>query len=160
MSQGKEYTEEEREEIIQSIKPYLELGYSINRACIIAGIPYQTVHNWVNQKETLGIRIKAWQNAVNAEARKILVNQIKNEKDKEISKWWLERREKNDFSTKQEQEIKQTNYESDLIIQALGLTDEDFNDENINVTTEKIRDYLSGNTTEQSTDGGEKEDME
>lgn len=44
----------------------------------------------------------------------------------------------------EKQDVEQTNMETDKIIQELGLTDEDFNDENIEATTRRITDYLRG----------------
>lgn len=43
----------------------------------------------------------------------------------------------------EKQEIEQTNFEMDMIIKELGLTDEDFEDANIGETTKKIRTYLA-----------------
>lgn len=44
--------------------------------------------------------------------------------------------------THEKQDITQRNEEADKIIQDLGLTEEDFNDENLDGTTKKITEYL------------------
>jgi len=99
--QGKPYTKEQRDKIIQSIKPYLQLEYDLKNACLLAGVPYTTVRNWVNKDNALGVQIEAWQNMVKAKARQNVVKEI-NKGDTQESKWWLERREKKEFSTRTE----------------------------------------------------------
>lgn len=42
----------------------------------------------------------------------------------------------------EKQEIEQTNFETDVIIKELGLSDSDFEDANLGATTEKIRAYI------------------
>jgi len=42
----------------------------------------------------------------------------------------------------EKQEVSQTSFESDMIIKELGLTEEDFKDENIEATTNKITKHL------------------
>ena len=42
----------------------------------------------------------------------------------------------------EKQEVSQTSFESDMIIKELGLTEEDFKDENIESTTNKITKHL------------------
>jgi|TARA_Y100000296_G_scaffold28960_2_gene33770 hypothetical protein len=97
--QGKAYTKEQRQEIIGSLKPYLTLGYDLKNACILAQVTYETVWEWVNKDNALLIKIKAWQNMVNAKARQNVAASI-NEGDTQESKWWLERKEKKTFSTR------------------------------------------------------------
>jgi hypothetical protein len=99
--QGKPYTKEQREEIIESLRPYLTLGYDLKNACVLAQVTYETVWEWVNKDTALLIKIKAWQNLVNAKARQNVAQKI-NDGDTLESKWWLARREKNEFSTRQE----------------------------------------------------------
>ena len=65
MAQGKAWTEKERETIIQSLKEYLELGFSRNKACEFIGLPPQTLSNWVQHDESLGMRLTGWENAMN-----------------------------------------------------------------------------------------------
>lgn len=109
MAQGREWTEEEREIIIQSLKPYLEAGLSRNKACESIGLPPQTLSNWVVNNESLGIKLKGWENTLNILAMSNIASalQIESETEdarKETSKWYLERRMK-DFSPKQETDL-------------------------------------------------------
>lgn len=108
MAQGVEYTQQERLELMEAIKPYLQLGYSLKKACEYAGIPYTTIFEWVKGNDTLRTEITAWQGMVNTQARQNIVEHIMGNKKKgiepslETSKWWAERREKDDFSVRQE----------------------------------------------------------
>lgn len=108
MAQGKEFTPQERVEQMERIKPYLQLGYSVARACDYAGIPHRTIYDWINEDEELRNEVKAWQGMVNTQARQNIVEHIMGNKKKgiepslEISKWWAERRERDDFSVRQE----------------------------------------------------------
>lgn len=108
MAQGKEYTIEQRMELIEAIKPYLQLGYSLRRACEYAGVSHGTIYNWYVNDEALRTEIKAWQGLVNTQARQNIVEHIMGNTKKGIkpdldtSKWWAERRERDDFSVRQE----------------------------------------------------------
>lgn len=109
MAQGKEFTSEQKEMIIQSLKEYLELGFSRNKACGIIGLPPQTLSNWVKNDEALGIRLQGWENAMNklamANLRDAMIKEGEVEDNKkDTSKWWAERKMKDDgFSTRIEQ---------------------------------------------------------
>lgn len=110
MSQGKAYTKEQKEVIIQSLREYLELGFSRNKACSFIGLAPTTLSNWVNEDEALGMMVEGWENAINKLAMANIVDAIKKEGEleeprKETTKWWLERKMKQDFSTKVEQEL-------------------------------------------------------
>ena len=110
MAQGKEWTPEERETIIQSLQSYLEAGFSRNRSCGLIGLAPQTLSNWIKEDEALGMRIEGWENAINKLAMNNIIDAIKKEGEldetrKETTKWWLERKMKNDFSTKVENEL-------------------------------------------------------
>jgi transposase-like protein len=107
MAQGKAFTAEERERIIQSLQVYLEAGLSRNKACEYIGLPPQTLSNWVVNDESLGIKLQGWENATNILAVRNIMDAIAKEAEledtkKETSKWWVERRMKNEFSTRTE----------------------------------------------------------
>jgi hypothetical protein len=106
MAQGKEYTKEQREIIIQSLQPYLEMGFSRNKACEFIGLPPQTLSNWVQQDESLGIKLTGWENVITSLAISNIKQAVEKESEMEdnikvTSKWWLERKVK-DFSPKQD----------------------------------------------------------
>lgn len=107
MAQGKAFTDEERASIIQSLQPYIEAGLSRNKACEAIGLPPQTLSNWVKQDESLGIKLKGWENAMSILALQNVFSALMKESEmddnkKDTSKWYLERREKEMFSTRQE----------------------------------------------------------
>ena len=111
MAQGREWTTEEKETIVQSLKPYLEMGYSRNKACNFIGLPPQTLSNWIVNDDALGIKIQSWENTVNTMVMQNIVQAIKKESEldddirKENSWKWAERRMKDDFSLKTEQDL-------------------------------------------------------
>ena len=107
MAQGKAFTTEERQEIVQSLQPYLEAGLSRNKACEYIGLTPQTLSNWVQDDEALLIKLQGWENATNIRAIRNIMDAIAKEGEmedarKETSKWWLERRMKQEFSTRTE----------------------------------------------------------
>lgn len=108
MAQGKEFTPEQRESIIQSLREYLEMGFSRNKACSLIGLAPGTLSNWVKDDEALGMKLEGWENKLNALAISNIAQAIQLEKEsndtrKETTKWWLERKMKADFSTRLEQ---------------------------------------------------------
>lgn len=107
MAQGKGYTIEQRESIIQSLKTYLESGFSRNKACAFIGLAPGTLSNWVKDDESLGMKLESYENAINKLAMQNIIDAItlegqQEDTRKETTKWWLERKMKNDFSTRQE----------------------------------------------------------
>lgn len=111
MAQGKEWTPEEKNNIIQSLKPYLEMGFSRNKACDFIGLTPSTLSNWVKADDSLGMLLTSFENMVNTVAMKNVVDAIKREGQleedikKENSWKWLERRMKDDFSTRTESDL-------------------------------------------------------
>lgn len=102
MAQGKEFTKEEKEQAIQSLQDYLELGFSRNRACKVTGLAPQTLSNWVKEDETLGMRLSSWENVVNVMALKNIKESIKINEDIDDSWNWAKRKMKKEFSERQE----------------------------------------------------------
>lgn len=98
MAQGKAW---DKEKILEALKPYLQLGYSVNRACILAQITNSTIWTWIEREPELRVKIRSWQNMVSAKSREVIVKSIQ-ANNKEDAKWWLERREKKSFSTRTE----------------------------------------------------------
>jgi|TARA_Y100000310_G_scaffold145087_1_gene144438 hypothetical protein len=98
MSQG---LARDKDSVIEALRPYLQLGCSVNKACNYAGIAQSTVQTWIDNDPDLRLKFTSWRNMVSASARKNIAEcVIKGEIEE--SKWWLERREKADFSTRSE----------------------------------------------------------
>ena len=109
--QGKAFTKEQREVIIQSLQESLELGFSRNKACEMVGLAPGTLSNWVKADESLGMKLASWESKNNRLAMENIQMAMEKEKEnendtrKETSKWWAERRMKHDFSTKVESDV-------------------------------------------------------
>jgi len=108
MAQGKAYTEKEREEILESLRPYLEMGYSRSKACKFIGLDESTLSKWAKASESLSMKLQGWENLINSMVMSNIADAIRREGEleddlrKENSKWWAERKMKDDFSTRQE----------------------------------------------------------
>lgn len=108
MAQGKAFTIEQRELIIRSLKPYLEMGFSRNKSCQMIGLAPTTLSDWVVDNEALRMELQSWENVVNTIAVQNIVSAIRKESEldddirKENSWKWAERRLKEDFSLRNE----------------------------------------------------------
>jgi len=137
MAQGREWTTEEKETIVQSLKPYLEMGYSRNKACNFIGLPPQTLSNWIVNDDALGIKIQSWENTVNTMVMQNIVQAIKKESEldddirKENSWKWAERRMKDDFSLKTEQDLNIKELPKPIMDLTNGISEDNSNQENI-----------------------------
>lgn len=107
--QGKAWN---KDEVTELLKPYLQLGYSVNKACKLVGIPQQTVDTWIQNDELLQLKVESWRNELNIQARKQWEKAIKEGVPTKYgpdtygpAKDWLERMERDEFSTKQNVDI-------------------------------------------------------
>lgn len=88
-------------EYVTKIEKYLMLGYSLPRACELGGVPYTTVRDHIEKDESIRNKIDLLMNSVSLKARANVVERINN-KDYHASVDWLERKEKNEWSKRQE----------------------------------------------------------
>jgi len=107
MAQGKAFTPEERESIIESLQPFLSVGMSRNKSCEAIGLDPTTLSKWVQDSEALSMKLKGWENSLNKLAMQNIADALAKEGEtedarKETSKWYLERRMRNEFATKTE----------------------------------------------------------
>ena len=107
MAQGKAWTKEERDVIIQSLQDSLELGFSRNKACEMIGLAPSTLSNWIKEEPALGMKLQNWENANNRIAMKniqqaLIMELDEEDRRKEMTKWWAERKMRNEFATRQE----------------------------------------------------------
>ena len=98
MARGKEW---KQEEVVELLKPFFKLGMSVNKACASAGIPHSTIQTWIKDNNELRLKIKVWQREINKKAYENWNNKIL-EGDYIATRDWLERREKDEFSTRAE----------------------------------------------------------
>jgi hypothetical protein len=98
MSQGIKWN---KDEVMTALEPYFKLGCNVTKACDYAGVPRTTVQTWIEDDETLRLKVNAWQNEVNTAARRALYAAITNG-DQRSALEWLSRKEKDEFSTRTE----------------------------------------------------------
>jgi hypothetical protein len=107
MAQGKAFTKEQKDSIIESLRDSLELGFSRAKSCKMIGLDDTTLSKWAKEDESLSMKLQNWENAINRMVMSNLQQQIasetdKNDNKKETTKWWAERKMKNDFSLRTE----------------------------------------------------------
>jgi len=98
MAQGVEWN---KEEVIELLMPFFKKGCSVTKACSYAGIPQSTVATWINDDEVLRLKIGIWQNEPNDMARSVWIAKIA-EGDFQAAEKWMSKREKDEFSDRQE----------------------------------------------------------
>lgn len=79
MAQGKAFTLEERKTIIESLRPYLEMGFSRNKSCNFIGLDPTTLSKWVQDDESLSMKLTSWENVNSALALANIHQALKNE---------------------------------------------------------------------------------
>lgn len=92
---GKKRTKEEQYELIEVLEEYLEMGFSLKRACSLAGVPYSSVRDIISVLEPLRASVTAAQNKVNTIARQNIIKSIEGGNIND-SKWWMERFDRTD----------------------------------------------------------------
>ena len=95
--QGKPYTKAQREVIIESLKTYLQLGYSRNKACSFVGFDPTTLNKWVMKDNALSMKLIGWENEVSILSRRNLRSSIEEKKDNNISLEWLRAKDRQEF---------------------------------------------------------------
>lgn len=106
MAQGKAW---DKEKVLDVLEPIFKLGCSINKACEYAGIPPTTVITWYEKDPELRLKINSWQNEPSLLARKNWKKSLVEGRPSKFgpdiytpAKEWLERKEKDEFSQRQE----------------------------------------------------------
>lgn len=98
MAQGIAYTDKQRESIIESLRPYLESGFSRNKSCNLIGLDATTLSKWASDDEALSMKLEGWENAINKLAMANIADAIRREGElpddvrKENSWKWAERK--------------------------------------------------------------------
>ena len=86
-----------KEETLEVLKEFFQLGCSVKKACEYGGIPESTVATWIAADDALRIKIYAWQNEMNTLARRNWKDKMING-DYNASKDWISKKEKDEFS--------------------------------------------------------------
>jgi hypothetical protein len=91
-----------KKSVISGVEKYLKLGYNLTKSCEFAFIPRQTFVQWCNDPK-LRQKVQYWRNYVSIKARETISKAVTEHSSLEDSKWWAERKDRKDFSTRVEQ---------------------------------------------------------
>lgn len=88
------------EHYLDLLKPFLQLGYSVVKACSLANVPKSTVYDYIKADQKFSDKITLYQTLASQAARQNIVKEIVEKKDTKLSQWWLEhsKDDKEDFS--------------------------------------------------------------
>lgn len=89
------------EGVVQNLEASLRNGFSITKACELAGIGRRTYYDEVERNLGFAERMERAEQFLTEKARQN-VGMAVNEGDIQTSKWWLERKAKTEFATRQE----------------------------------------------------------
>lgn len=86
------------EAIKEALKPYLQIGCSIEEATLESGICHKdTIYKYKKLNEKFADWLEAMQNFSIIKSKRVIYKAISNN-DKEAAKWWLERKKPSEFA--------------------------------------------------------------
>lgn len=85
-------------EVVNKLEQAFTMDMTDLEACLYAGISKQTLYNYQDKNKAFIDRKEILKNSLSLKAKTNLANKI-NDGDSNESRWWLERRRKNEFST-------------------------------------------------------------
>lgn len=91
------------EQYLTEIQPYLEVGCSLHESCLHAVVPYTTVVDHMKRDDEIRKKIERMENVPILIARQSVVGTMAENADLALK--YLERKKKDEFSLKSEQEI-------------------------------------------------------
>jgi hypothetical protein len=91
------------QDVINKLEQAFSLGASDVEACFFAGISHQTLYNYQDKNPEFIERKKALKEKLVLKARSVIASSMESG-DKQTAQWYLERRKKDEFSTKVENE--------------------------------------------------------
>jgi len=115
----------DRDKILALLKPYFQRGLTIHKACEKSGIvDDETIHRWIDEDINIAKEIKVWQNTPTMAALDMVTGALMDSKNKNftkrermrLAKWWLSRKERDDFSTRVENDNTNVNLGIDDIM--------------------------------------------
>lgn len=89
-------------DIIAKLEQAFSLGASDLEACFYAGIGKTSLYRYQEEHPEFTERKKALKEKLVLKARSVVADALEN-KDKQTAQWYLERRKKDEFSSRQEQ---------------------------------------------------------
>lgn len=90
-----------KKKVLETLRPYFQLGCSVKRACDYAGINNSTIFTWIADDDDLREQITAWQNELSAIARKNLAVAMRSG-NIAVSQEWLHKKERDEFASRSE----------------------------------------------------------
>jgi hypothetical protein len=91
------------QDVVNKLEQAFSLGASDLEACFYAGISKPTLYKYQDENPEFIDRKKALKEKLVLKARSVVADALEN-KDKQTAQWYLERRKKDEFSTKVENE--------------------------------------------------------
>jgi hypothetical protein len=92
------------QDVVNKLEQAFSLGASDLEACFYAGISKPTLYKYQDENPEFIDRKKALKEKLVLKARSVVADALEN-KDKQTAQWYLERRKKDEFSTKIENEL-------------------------------------------------------
>lgn len=89
-------------EVIESLRQAFLIGATNEEAAHYAGISARTIYDYIERNPEFSQEIKAWKNQPILKAKAKVVKDI--DRDTNTAKWYLERKKKDEFSTRSEVE--------------------------------------------------------
>lgn len=106
--------------ILETICECLEKWWTIWDACYLAGIQRSSFYYHYNQNEKFAMQVDFARSKIERKSRELLWEAITDKKDTNMAKWYLERKAKDEFSTKTEHTSKSdVNISLDNILQEI-----------------------------------------
>lgn len=90
------------QEVLQKLQHAFLMGCKKREACLYAEIPESTFYNYCDKNPEYVEKIEAWQDMPKLKS-KVIINKKLEELDADTAKWYLERKAKDEFSTRSEQ---------------------------------------------------------
>jgi len=113
MAKGVTQSIQQKEEMIKALRPYLQLGMTVNKACRLAELPSSTITDYIRQDElsggTVRLKINTWRNQISTASQRNIAERI-HSGDVKLSKWWLTRTKSFE---KNERELEKENIEKE-----------------------------------------------
>ena len=91
-------------ETIDKLRTAFLMGCSDIEACLYADISKTALYNYQQKNPDFVDQKEQWKEQLTLKARTVIANALNN-KDENTAKWYLERKRKDEFSAKQENEV-------------------------------------------------------
>lgn len=95
------------DEAVKKLEQALRQDFTVDQACVYAGITNKTFYNWCNEDDEFLRKMNAARQYMNEKAKKTLQNMV-DMGHPGASMWFLERRESNRYSKKEVHEVAET----------------------------------------------------